>query len=187
MLDNPSVIIFASISGLLILTKLILMLRAEYKTDKIVDDIEESYPDSNFDVNCDTVKIENAFGKVTFFSSDHKIGSCSQNIQIGNKEYKITDRDYSKILSDSGEIVATSKENLEQKYIVSISFGLKGFLLKSLNYGDYPYGVYRDEKGIGIIRLDEMVFPRDIPVEVQIFSYKVAFELYNEMKRKSAT
>lgn len=187
MFNNPGIIIFAITVGLIIILKLILMLRAEFKVDKIIEDVEKTYPFTNFDVNCDTLRIKNTFEKVTFISGEHEVGSYSQDIQIGNKEYKITNRGNSKILTNNGQIIGTSKVSSEHQYFTSVFFGSNAFIITSLDFGDYPYGVYQNEKGIGIIRIDEMIFPRSIPIEIQMFSYIIASTLYTEMKRRSAT
>jgi len=179
-LDFNTTVIFGSIVCFLLILKLIQMLRAEYKTDKIIDDVEHKFPFSNFDAQCDILRVEATIQKITFFSGEHEIGSCSQNVCIGNKEYKLTNRDFSNILSDNGQIIATSKATPNNRYSWAITFGLNVFVLESLDFGNYPYGAYQNGKGIGVIRSDQIIFPRAIPMEIQIFAYKVASNLYEQ-------
>ena len=105
---------------------------------------------------------------------------------IGNKEYEITNREISNILSDNGQIIATSKETPMNRYSCSITFGPDAFVLKSLDFGSYPYGAYQNGRGIGVIRSDQIIFPRAIPTEIQIFAYKVAANIYEQTQNVGA-
>ena len=160
---------------------------AEYRLSQINDDIGESFPNSDYGVNYREIKVVNSLSDTKFLQDDREIGILDGDLSVNGKLYKLTDRDFSSVMSTEGDIIATSKLIDDKEYSSVVSDKTNSFVLSSLNFGDYPFGIYKNNKGIGFIRSGRIILQRSISVELQMFAYSVTLGMYNKKLKRSAS
>jgi hypothetical protein len=176
--------VFVWLFIVLVISFLLPRLVAEYRLAQIESDIDELYSDSDYGANYREIKVVNSFSDTKFLQDDREIGILDGDLSLNGKLFKLTERDFSNVMSTEGDIIATSKLVEDKEYSSFVSDKTNGFILSSLNFGDYPFGIYNNKKGIGFIRCGRIILPRSISLELQIFAYSVAQGLYNKMKKR---
>ncbi len=156
---------------------------AELRLIKIQDAIDDSCSGSEFRIKYREIKVVSSLAGVKFFEEDRQIGSWNDIIDAGGRIFTINSKDEMEILSSGDQIVATSTASKERERDRFIAGSEQSFLLRSLNFGRFPFSVYQHGKGIGYIRPGLIVLPRSVSTELQLFIYSVALNIYNSARK----